>query len=523
MKNSQPLIQALQDPACYDHPVQDIQVIETHISWVLLSGPYAYKIKKPLNLGFLDFSTLKKRHHYCHEELRLNSRLAPDIYLDVVNITADALHPQINGTGEAIEYAIRMKQFPQQAQLDRVLAEGKLEARHMDIIAEKIAYFHAHIDHADDSSDFGRPEGIKARCMGNFDLIETHIKEDSDIRSLEALRQWTDTQFHRLHDEMMSRKANGFIRECHGDLHLRNMALIDDNILIFDCIEFNDDFRWIDVISEIAFTVMDLQDRGHGKLAYRFLNRYLEITGDYSGLTLLPYYLLYRAMVRAKVDCIRAFQDGIPDKERQSILEEYRSYIRLAEIYTRPQTAALFITHGLSGSGKTFFTQSILEHLPAIRIRSDIERKRLFDIETNSNTNAGVQDGIYSLDASRQTYNRLAELARVPLNAGYHTIVDATFLRCEQRQQFRDLAEQLGIPFVILDFHAIENILRERIIARQAVGKDASEADIEVLEQQMASIELFSEDEIIHCITIDTMAPFDITDFLRRLAQQLAP
>ncbi len=521
-ESSRLLIQSLQNPEIYDHPVQHIEVIETHISWVLLTGPYAYKIKKPVNLGFLDFSTLEKRQHYCSEEQRLNARLAQGVYLEVVKITGDSGHPQINGSGDTIEYAIKMKQFPQDAQLDRVLARDALEPQHIDSIADKIAHFHQHIAHADKSSSFGTPKNIEAHCQDNFDEIEAHITDHSDIQCIEALRHWTEKEFAHLNDGMVSRKTVGFIRECHGDLHLRNMALLDDGVLIFDCIEFNDDLRWIDVISEIAFAVMDLQDRGNNRYAWRLLNRYLEITGDYAGLILLPYYLVYRAMVRAKVDCIRAHQEGTSVQEQQAILKEYRSYIKLAQCYTQPSKPVLLITHGLSGSGKTHYAQAILEALPALRIRSDIERKRLFAHEGSVNTHADIAGGIYSAQASRRTYDKLAELATTALQAGFNTIVDATFLKQQQRQQFKALAERLNIPFVLLDMRATQDTLRQRITDRERAGNDASEANIKVLDHQLASIETLSKNETVNRITIDTLCPLNIQNFLQQLKQQLA-
>lgn len=522
MNSDNPIIRALQNPSLYDHEIQEFQVVETHISWVLLTGPYAYKIKKPVDLGFLDFSSLARRQHFCEEEIRLNSRLAPAIYLEVVPIYGTASQPSLRPTGEVIEYAVKMRQFPQPAQLDRVLQRGELNTGHIEQLAETVARFHQDIAVADSDSPFGTPDRIMAPCLENFDQIEARIGDPDDRQRLEALRLWTQRQSERLQDTMVARKAGGFIRECHGDLHLRNIALLDDTPQVFDCIEFNDDFRWIDVMSEIAFTMMDLEDRRRRDFAWAFLNHYLELTGDYAGLALLRYFLVYRAMVRAKVDCIRASQQGLGDHEKQDNLAEYRSYITLAEAYTHERQPVLFINHGLSGSGKTYFSQAILEHLPAVRIRSDIERKRLFGLEASARTASGIEGGIYSRDASVRTYERLRELAGTIIGAGYPVLVDATFLKRARRQLFAAQAELLGVRFVILEFTAPEAVLRQRIVERAARNHDASEADLAVLEHQLQSAEALTPDERRHTITIDTLIPLEAEDFRRRLAQHLA-
>jgi aminoglycoside phosphotransferase family enzyme/predicted kinase len=523
MSNDNPLIRGLQNPAVFDHEIAAFQVVETHISWVLLTGPYAYKIKKPVDLGFLDFSSLARRHHFCKEEIRLNSRLAPSIYLEVVAIYGTPSRPSLDpASGEIIEYAVKMRQFPQAAQLDRVLQRGELTAGHIGQLAETVAHFHQDISIADAASPFGTPERIMAPCLENFEQIEARITAPDDTRRLETLRHWTQEQYARLRGVMAARKAGGFIRECHGDLHLRNIALLDDTPQVFDCIEFNDDFRWIDVMSEAAFTVMDLEDRQRRDFAWAFLNHYLEITGDYAGLALLRFFLVYRAMVRAKVDCIRASQPGLEETERHEILQEYRSYITLAESYMQPRQPVLFIAHGLSGSGKTFYSQHILEQLPAVRIRSDIERKRLFGLEAGARTASGVQEGIYSRDASRHTYARLNDLAGVIINAGYSVIVDATFLKQAQREPFTVLADQLGVPYVILEFTAPQNMLRQRIVERARAQHDASEADLEVLEHQLHSVEPLTDKERTRTLTIDTREAFDAKDFQRQLQQLLA-
>lgn len=312
------LISSLLSAEIYPHPVNQLRLIETHISWVILTGPYAYKIKKPVNLGFLDFSSLEQRKLYCEEELRLNKRTAPSIYLGVVPITGSTTQPQLDGKGEAIEYAVKMRQFPQDAQLDHLLEQGGLKAAHMDAFARLVADFHQQVAVAGADDNYGEPDQVMQPVEENFEQIGQHQLTSQQQQLLDELHAWSTTEYQRLETQLAQRKQQGFIRECHGDMHLRNLAWIDEQAVAFDGIEFNANLRWIDVISEVAFLVMDLQDRNQPELAQRFLNAYLEITGDYAGLSLLPFYLVYRALVRAKVAAIRAGQQDIEDAERSS-------------------------------------------------------------------------------------------------------------------------------------------------------------------------------------------------------------
>jgi aminoglycoside phosphotransferase family enzyme/gluconate kinase len=512
------LIRSLQNPRIYDHEVREVGVIETHISWVLLAGSYAYKIKKPVNLGFLDFSTLEKRHFYCQQELRLNRRLAPRLYLDVVAITGSAERPRLHGPGSAIEFAVKMLQFPQQTQLDRVLARGELYPQHIDALASTVAAFHTTVATAEPGSPYGDPEQIHETVLANFDRVLSGLRDQQDSERLFALRRWAQQEYARCCPILAMRKQRGFVRECHGDMHLRNMALLDGEVLVFDCIEFSDDLRWIDVISEIAFVVMDLDDRQCPQLGRRFLNAYLEHTGDYGGLEILRYYLMYRAMVRAMVDRIRVQQSDIDEAEKGRVLAEYRSYLTLAEQYTEAVHPALIITHGLSGSGKTTVAQALLEHYPVIRIRSDVERKRLHGLAADARTGSGIDQGLYTAAATERTYSHLRELARVVLRAGYSVIVDATFLKQARRHDFQVLAKELDVPFLILDCEAPEWVLRERVSERERDRIDVSEANLAVLEGQLASREPLTEAERALALIVDTTkAPVgaDIASTLR--------
>lgn len=494
------LAAALLDPGVYNSGiygdgVRQVDKLETHISHVFLAGPYAYKIKKAVNPGFLDFRTLSARRFYCLEELRLNRRFAPSLYLDVIAISGTPDKPVLDGDGTPIEYAVKMRRFSQDDLLSKVLARGALSPGLIDQLAERIAEIHAAAPASTRRDDYGTPEAIIQPALENFSHIRASDSDAGKSADLDVLEQWTRAQCRALDALFIARKHNGFVRECHGDLHLGNVAWVDGAVTVFDCLEFNPGFRWIDVMNEVAFLVMDLHDRKRSDLAQRLLNRYLEITDDYDGLRVLRFYTVYRAMVRAKVHLLRANQAGVNANDKARLLNQYRGYVSLAKDQTHPPKPALLITHGLSGSGKTTHTQSLLETAGAVRIRSDVERKRLHGLPALARTGAALASGVYTGDATALTYQRLSDLAKTIIEAGYSVIVDATFLKRRQRDLFRQLAETLQAPFVILDFVADENVLRARILQRERQRCDASEAGVDVLEHQLATREPLRAEE----------------------------
>lgn len=513
LRDQRGLIRALLDPACYSHPAVDIRVIETHISFVILTDAYAYKIKKSVDLGFLDFTTLAKRRFYCEEELRLNARLAPELYLEVVQIGGTADAPKVGGSGTAIEYAVKMREFPQQAQLDRALARGALSARHVDALAARIAAFHldaprasfeVDASRADNHARHGTSEAIGAAAAQNFEQMRA-VEVPTDCRSLiDGVEAWSREAHQRLKQVFRNRQRDGWVRECHGDLHLGNIVLLDDEPRAFDCIEFEPEFRWIDVISDVAFLVMDLHAADQTGFAARFLNAYLESTGDYGGLQVLRYYLVYRAMVRAKISLLRATQLAAGNAEARASQQQARRYLALAAGYARPRGSFVAITHGFSGSGKTTLSQALLELSGAIRVRSDVERKRLHGLAPAQRGDGAIDEGLYGSAATDATYQRLRELAQIIVDAGYGVIIDATFLKRAQRDIFRALAKRAGIPFAIIDFVASECALRDRVAARSRQGDDASDADMAVLEHQLHTHQPLQADELDFIFQYDT-------------------
>jgi aminoglycoside phosphotransferase family enzyme/predicted kinase len=516
------LIQQLLSPGIYPHPVTKIELVETHISWVILTGDYVYKLKKPVNFGFLDFSTLEKRKHYCNEELRLNKRLAPQIYLDTVAITGTQDTPEINGQGPVLEFAVKMRQFRQQDQFDRLLSAGRLHKDDITALANTIAHFHQSGQSATPDSTFGDPDHVFEPVKENFSQIGPLLELEQDRALLQKIATWSQTEFERCRATIAERKLQGFVRECHGDMHLRNIAKYHDAIVVFDCIEFNDNLRWIDVISEIAFIEMDLRDRDRRDYATILLNTYLQATGDYPAMVLMRYYLVYRAMVRAKVDCLRAHQEDIGAEEHHKTMGEFRHYLDLADRFTRPEKPFLLITSGLSGCGKTYVSDGLMEYLPFVRIRSDVERKRLFGLAPEQASDSAVDTGIYSPQASQKTYARLAKFARTMLGSQWSVLVDAAFLQQEQRQQFCQLASEMGLPFLILHFNAPETVLRERVMQRQQQKHDASEAGREVLESQLRHQQPPISDELAYTLQVDSSGEIPFAQLAKRIQEHLS-
>ncbi len=512
------MLEALQNKNCFDHPVDKFNLIETHISYVLLTGPFAYKFKKSIALGFLDFSTLEKRKFYLDQEYRLNKRLASDLYLGVVSITGSESNPSLKKTGApVIEYALKMSQFRVEDQLDKLLDENRLLPDHIDDLAKVIANFHTSLKPAGMDTDFGNIDQIRYPVMENFDQIKPETGEHDLVNTLSDLKQWSSDQLLKMDKVFLQRKQQGFIRECHGDMHLSNMVLIDNKVTIFDCIEFNESFRWIDVFSDIAFVLMDLDFRKRNDLSNRLLNDYLENTGDYGGLEILRFYCIYRSMVRAKVADIqrKQTQDILFRKE---LTQKLYDHVSLAENYRQNKHPVfLCITHGFSGSGKTTCTKQLVNLINAIQIRSDVERKRLFDLNAQIRAQNKTEKGLYQEDITKKTYDQLARLSRLIIKAGYPVVVDATFLNKEKRDQFKKLAKELSIPFHILNFTASIKTLAQRIIKRNSIGEDASDADLAILKHQLENHDEFQPEEKQHILIINTEKTFNPARVIKRL------
>lgn len=497
------LIQSLMQPEAYPHPCDKMELIETHISWVILTGDIAYKIKKPVNFGFLDFTSLGARKQYCEAELNLNSRSAEELYLDVVPITGSASRPLVDyGTEGIIEYAIKMRQFRTEDVLSELHDADALTFEHIDELADRVATFHSQAESAGPETPFGNPEHLILPAKQNFEQIRERLSEKAHLEQLAHLEDWSMSSFEILSETMRQRKASHMVRECHGDLHLKNITLFNGKVTLFDCIEFNESFRWVDVISDMAFLVMDLEERGLHHYANRFLNHYMEETGDYQGLKLLPFYKAYRAIVRAKISLFEmdSFQD---DPEKIAALwDKYQSYIDLAESCSALPNRFVLTMHGVSGTGKSTVALRLVDRLGAIRIRSDVERKRLYKLDPYAHPSSEFARELYSQEATELTYEKLAFLATHILSAGMSVIVDATNLQRWQRQRIEQVAVENGVPFCIADCQAAMSVIKSWIDQREDMDDDASDASFEIVDRQMQTQDPLSDEELRQTFTI---------------------
>jgi aminoglycoside phosphotransferase family enzyme/predicted kinase len=497
------LITGLLRCEAYSERVDRVERLDTHISTVLLAGAYAYKIKKPVNLGFLDFSTREQRLHCCIEELRLNRRTAPQIYLDVVAVVGSRSAPRIGmadaaeADGVALEYAVRMRRFDNASILDRLAQSQRLTPEHIDRLAAAVASFHRRAERA--PAGYGTPAAVARWTDENFVSMRGHAQSAADRGRLDALAQWSAAEHRAQKPRIAARLDGGFVRECHGDLHLGNIVLLDGEPVPFDAIEFNAELRLIDVVSDIAFTFMDLLDHGLPRLAWRFVSAYFERSGDYDGLALLRFYSVYRALVRAKVALIHLRQPQLPQQVRLREHTSFEHYLALAERLRRPGAPLLIVMTGLSGAGKSTVAQALAERVGGVRIRSDVERKRLYGLAPESKSDGSI----YTTEATARTYARLADAARAVAAARVPAIVDAAFLKREERRQFRALAGALGVRHALVACEAPPDVLRARVAGRP-LGADPSEAGVEVLERQFGWREPLDAEERSDATVIDT-------------------
>lgn len=494
------LIAGLTRPEAYPFPARSIQVIETHISWVILTGTVAYKIKKPVNFGFLDFTSLEARHRFCLEEVRVNRRLADSLYLDCVPITGSPAQPHMEGTGIPIEYAVRMRQFDSDCLFDTLATTGQLGIPVLERLADRLATFHQGLTPAEPDTVYGSADIIHQAAMDNFSLLAQYPMDAEDQAALHTLARWSEQTGQALRPIFQDRKRLGFIRECHGDLHLGNIVLLDGEPTPFDAIEFNAHFRWIDLMNELAFLVTDLEIHGLETQAMHVLNRYLEKTGDQAGLQVFTYYRLYRAMVRAKISRLSRDPATETAEQKAQALARLRTYLTYGLNLIQPVPPRLFLTHGYSGSGKSRLAAQLAERTHAICLRSDVERKRLHAL---TDTHLERYDPAFT----ERTYRYLLDLTCTLLRAGFSVVVDATFLDSTHRRQQQELARELGLEWFLFSCTASSALLRQRIQQRALEGRDPSEASVAVLERQIASHHPLTDDEYAHQIVIDCTTP----------------
>ena len=493
-------IEELLTPTAFPHPITQLELRETHLSWLVLTGTVAYKIKKPVRFEFIDAGTLERRRLLCEEELRLNRRLAPEIYLQVVPIVRTEGGVSIGGTGKAIEYAVAMQQFPAGDELPRLLTRADVEVNEMSALGELLAEFHGK---APTSSAARAPDRQYESVLGNLTELVAHLGPLEPPPGLRRIIAWAREQVQALEPTFRLRERSGFVRECHGDLHAANIVRWNHALVPFDCLEFEPQLRWIDVINDVAFLVMDLVSHERQDLAFALLSRYLEVTGDYDGIGLLPFYAAYRALVRAKVDALTAEQ--IPARAGD-LRNRLHHRVAAAASWMSPHQASLILMHGPSGAGKSWLSERLVPRLRAVRIRSDVERRRLAGTPAGS-TVSGVRQGIYSAQFSHRTYGRLADCAESCLRAGFSAIVDATFLEAADRELFRALARHTGANLVIVSCQSDPVTLSRRVLERSTWHTDAADASLAILDTQLREFAPFTLAEQSCVIAVDTCEP----------------
>lgn len=500
------LIDEMLDPALFPHPVTYLEVRETHVSWIILTGYYAYKIKKPVRLDFIDATALETRRTLCMAEVALNRRLASELYLGMVVIARSRqglriTHGSDQGGdhGDIVEYAVKMRQFPAADELHNLLAGGAVSRNELERLAGDLAAFHGRAPRAATRLDagFSASRNLRKAVLGTLASLLSHQSGSAALPELARLVDWTHDELHRLRPVLQRREDDERVRECHGDLHARNIVRWQGRLIPFDCLEFAADLRWIDVMSDVAFLVMDLVSHARVDLAQAFLSGYLEHTGDYHGLTVLPLYAAYRAAVRAMVDALDG-EDGL-------MLQRIATAVRFMQ---RP-APSMILMHGPSGAGKSWLSERLAPEFDAIRIRSDVERRRVAavcDLTAAPGSGAGPgrpRGARYDPEALEATYRRLLDCTASALEGRFTAIVDATFLSPAERQRFISMAEARRIRWVIVECWAPRETLVSRIEARRRAGADPSEADIEVLERQLRQSPALSSEERRHSLSID--------------------
>lgn len=485
-----PLIQQMLQPEFYPHAVDaPVQLYQTHCSYVLLTGPYAYKLKKPVNFGFLDYSTLEKRQHFLEEELRLNQRTAAPLYQQVLAIAQTGDRYQFAATEPVAEYALQMKQFPKGCLFSEQFESGQLDADVMRQLAAIVAEFHTRTWVDDHVRSYGQVAQIRKAFDENYQQTLHYVGGPQTQAQFDATKAFSDRFFDSKADLFEARIAADKIRECHGDLHLGNLCRWDDQLFLFDCIEFNEPFRFVDTMYDIAFLVMDLDARGRQDLGTAFLNAYAEMSGDWEGLQVLPLYLSRQAYVRAKVTSFLLDDPAVDRDRRQQAFDQAAAYYQLAHAYAQPaQQGELLLLSGLSGSGKSTLGRTIAERQRTIILRSDAVRKHLAGIPLLER--GGPE--IYSAEMSDRTYNRLLQLGLCLAQAGYRVILDAKYDQHTYRTAAIAAAQAQQVPLKILHCQASEATLRQRLQARQG---DIADATADLLSQQLAAWQDFSEVE----------------------------
>jgi aminoglycoside phosphotransferase family enzyme/predicted kinase len=475
------LLDALSDPAAYGHPVKTVEVRHTHISAVFLAGPFAYKIKKPVHFSFVDFSSLEKRLHFCREEVRLNRRLAPEVYSGVVPVARSGLQVRMEGKGEVIEWAVKMQRLPEDATLEKRLERGQIEVGFIQALARKVASFHAQAEAGMHISAFGRLAAVAQNARENLEQVPSQVGTTISKSVLDRLHTLNEEALIRLGPLIEARALRGVPRDTHGDLHLDHVYLFPErpppgDLVIIDCIEFNERFRYADPVADMAFLAMDLCCHRRRDLAAAFADEYFQASGDAEGRSLLPFYVAYRAAVRGKVDGLELLEREIPEGERTAALGRARGHwlLALGALESPGRKPCLVLVGGLPGTGKTTLAHDLAERAGFTVIRSDVVRKELAGLSAAGAARFSHEEGIYTPRWTERTYAECLARAEALLFEGKRVIVDASFGRESSRRAFLEAAAQWQVPGIFLLCRADAGVVRLRLESRRG---DVSDAD----------------------------------------------
>jgi uncharacterized protein len=506
------LIQQMLQPGFYPHPCQEpIQLIQTHCSYVLLTGDYVYKLKKPVDFGFLNYSTLELRQHFCNEELRLNKRGAAQLYLEVLPISQSEEQYELDGKDEATEYTLKMLQFPSNGLFSTMFESGKINESYIEELGRVVARYHSKTETSEYISSFGEIAKVREAFDQNYEQTINYVGGPQTQQQFDETKRYTDSFFAERNELFQSRIAQNFIRECHGDLHMQNICLWHDQILLFDCIEFNEPFRFVDVMYDVAFTVMDLEARGRKDLANVFLNTYSEQTGDWEGLQILPLYLSRQAYVRAKVTSFLLDDPGVPAAVKEESSKTAAAYYTQAWEYTLAKKGRLTLMSGVSGSGKSTTARYLAKQTGAIHLRSDAVRKHLGGVALYER---GGSD-LYTEEMTAKTYARLLDLGVKLASQGFNVILDAKYDRVQLRGDAISRATAQEIPIQIIQCTAPVEVLSKRLSSRSG---DIADATVDLLSSQLQSSEAFTTSEKSYIKILDTTQPLaaQLDDVIRQ-------
>jgi uncharacterized protein len=455
---------ALLDPRIYVEKPSKVDLMQTQMSFIFLTGKFVYKLRKAVNLGYLDYTTLEKRHFFSDQEVKLNRRLSPEVYLGVIPVNKGKRCFSLGGQGEVIDYVVKMSYLPQDRMMNVLLDRNRVTPDMVRKVARKLVEFHSKAATGPEISSFGNIEAVQYNTNENFSQTEKYFGIAITPGQFNRIKEYTNNFLLQKASVFKQRTTDSKIRDCHGDLHSQHICFTD-TISIFDCIEFNDRFRYCDVASEIAFLAMDMDHYGRADLSRSFIDAYVDESRDAQIPDVLKFYKCYRAYVRGKVGCFKYDDPYISDVERKLTLQLTRGYFELAASYARSKPL-LFITVGLVGSGKSTLSQALAKRLGATVISSDIVRKKLASIPATEHHFNEMDSGIYSENHTRLTYDTLFKEAGDILKKGDSVILDASFIKAEDRVRAKQLADQAGTDLFILECRLDEANTRRRLSKR---------------------------------------------------------